>query len=965
MLSIDIADVARVVRSCLPGLIPFAVTATAALAARRLTRRKSSSFRKLVSAQRLLALLLALGLSVNLICLGPMSTMLTPSREKGSVSAETAAAAMEKAVEIAQEGIVLLKNDSADLPMEPGKKLNVFGWASTNPCYGGTGSGGLSDAYPKTSLLDSLTQAGFVLNDALSDFYTAYRADRPAVGMFTQDWTLPEPPASAYTQEMLDGARAFSGKAILVITRVGGEGADLPTDMTAVENRSWNDGSSYQCSTEYQQNSTEYPDFEVGEHFLELSRTERDLVQLVCSNFSDVTVIYNGANPMELGWVEEHPQIKSVLWVPGAGHDGFKAVGQILSGEVNPSGKTADTFVYDLTQTPTWNNFGAFLYDNMEEFTAKEFNQTLTPSFVNYTEGIYVGYKYYETAAKEGVLDYAAAVQYPFGYGLSYTTFRQEMGPLTDTGDALSFNVTVTNTGSVAGKDVVEVYYDPPYTNGGVEKASANLIAFEKTGLLEPGKSETLTITFRKEEMASYDAHSAGCYVLEAGDYAISLNSDSHTVLAAQSCTIPETIVYDSSNPRSSDDAAAVNQFDSAAGELIYLSRADHFANYEKATAAPGSHSMPDAQKAAFLNSSNYDPAAEDDPNAAMPVTGARNGMELSELRGARYDDPRWEPLLDQLSISDMDRLTARAGYQTPAISSVGKPAAVDADGPSSVYSNFSGQSSVAFPSAVMLANTWNKALAFDYGSCMAKMASELGISGWYAPALNIHRSAFGGRAFEYYSEDSLLTGKLAAQVVRAAKEGGVYTFLKHFALNEQETRRCDMLCTWADEQAIREIYLRPFELAVKEGGATAVMSSFNYIGTVYAGGCPALLKNVLRNEWGFRGMVITDTFKNTTFQNGDQLIRSGNDACLVAYENPDAHLKVRSASGVLALRTASKNILYTVVNSNACTPGAKNQTPGWKFLLFAADTAGVVCLAFCEYWSVKNYRKRNAAARD
>ena len=361
----------------------------------------------------------------------------------------------------------------------------------------------------------------------------------------------------------------------------------------------------------------------------------------------------------------------------------------------------------------------------------------------------------------------------------------------------------------------------------------------------------------------------------------------------------------------------------------------------------------------------HHAPAAEDDPNAAMPVTGARNGMELSELRGARYDDPRWEPLLDQLSISDMDRLTARAGYQTPAISSVGKPAAVDADGPSSVYSNFSGQSSVAFPSAVMLANTWNKALAFDYGSCMAKMASELGISGWYAPALNIHRSAFGGRAFEYYSEDSLLTGKLAAQVVRAAKEGGVYTFLKHFALNEQETRRCDMLCTWADEQAIREIYLRPFELAVKEGGATAVMSSFNYIGTVYAGGCPALLKNVLRNEWGFRGMVITDTFKNTTFQNGDQLIRSGNDACLVAYENPDAHLKVRSASGVLALRTASKNILYTVVNSNACTPGAKNQTPGWKFLLFAADTAGVVCLAFCEYWSVKNYRKRNAAARD
>lgn len=967
MLSVDIADVIKVVQSCLPYLTIFAVVAVIAILARIAVRKKDTAVKKLVSSQGIIASVLTLGISLNLICTIPMATMISLATGDGSVSAKTTAAATEKAIEIAQEGAVLLKNENGNLPMEKNKNLNVFGWASTNPCYGGTGSGGLSNDYPRITMLNSLELAGFNLNTELSDFYTSYRADRPAVGMFTQDWTLPEPAASTYTKDMLDNAKAFSDKAVIVITRVGGEGADLPKDMAAVEDGSWSDGTTYQGSLEYVQNSTDYKDFEEGEHILELSHTERDMVQLVCDNFDDVTVIYNGANAMELGWVDEHPEIKSVLWVPGSGHEGFKAVGQILSGEVNPSGKTADTFVYDLTQTPTWNNFGTYLYDNMSEYDT-EFNiKTLTlkgnPSFVDYTDGIYVGYRYYETAAAEGFIDYDKTVQYPFGYGLSYTTFQQEMGKMTEQDGEISFDVTVTNTGSVAGKDVVEVYYNPPYTNGGIEKSSANLIAFDKTSMLEPGASETVHISFNAEDMASYDAHGAGCYVLESGNYIISINRDSHNILDSQTYKVANTITYDSSNPRSTDDIAATNQFDYAAGELTFLSRADHFANYEEATAAPATYSMPAEQKAQFINSSNYDPEKDDDPNAVMPTTGAKNGLKLNDLRGLDYDDPKWDELLDQLSIDDMDLLTSRAGYQTQTIKSVGKLATVDGDGPATIYNNFSKLNSIAFPSTVMLANTWNEDLAHDYGNYIAEMAKEMNITGWYAPAMNTHRSAFAGRNFEYYSEDGLLAGKLAAQAVSAAKEQGVYSYIKHFALNDQETRRCDMLCTWADEQAIREIYLKPFEIAVKEGGATAVMSAFNYIGPVYAAGSSNLLKTVLRDEWGFRGMVITDGFKGYGFQNADQLLRAGNDGCLIAYEIPEAHVKVRTASGVQAMRTASKNILYTVVNSNVYANGGVIKMPTWKIVLIAVDAAAVLCLAFCEYKSVKNYQKRKAAA--
>jgi len=543
--------------------------------------------------------------------------------------------------------------------------------------------------------------------------------------------------------------------------------------------------------------------------------------------------------------------------------------------------------VYDLTATPTWNNFHAFSYTNADEFAAAGFMiKSTTPRFINYNESIYVGYRFYETAAAEGVIDYATTVQYPFGYGLSYTSFSQTMSDLTVDGEGnISLDVTVTNTGSVAGKDVVEVYYNPPYTNGGIEKSTANLIAFDKTEMLEPGASETITITFKAEDMASYDADVNKAYVLEAGDYIISINSDSHTVIDSRTYNVPSTIVYGEGNARSTDATVATNQFDFADGGVTYLSRADGFANYAEATAAPASYEMSDELKASFINNGNYDPNEYNNADDVMLTTGVSNGLQLVDMRGVDYDDAQWDIFLDQLTINDMDTLIALGGYQTAAVPSIGKVQTYDCDGPASINNNFTGVGSVGFPSAVMIASTWNPDLASEFGRSIGKMADEMNTTGWYAPAMNNHRSAFAGRNFEYYSEDGVLSGKMAAKAIQGAEEFGVYAYMKHFALNDQEANRCDMLCTWSDEQSIREIYLKPFEISVKEGGCDAVMSSFNYIGHKWAGACDELLNKVLRDEWGFVGMVLTGYFGVYGYMDADQAIRNGTDFCLVNYD--------------------------------------------------------------------------------
>ncbi len=955
MLAINMDDVINVLNSCKPYLIALGVVLALAIVVTVACMKLKKPVKKLVRKEAWIAFLLAVVVIVNLICFIPMSSMISLAMGNGTITDETSDESTALVQEIAEEGIVLLKNDGT-LPLAADSNLNVFGWASTNPCYGGTGSGALSDAYPTVSLLQGLEDAGFNLNTELSDFYTAYRADRPEVGMWAQDWTLPEPTADSYTDEMMANAKEFSDTAMVVITRVGGEGADLPTDVSKVT---------------YTDNSTEYKDFEAGEHYLQLDRTERDMLDLVCSNFDNVIVVYNGANAMELGFINEYSQIKSAIWCPGTGQSGFEALGEIVAGTVNPSGKTSDTFVADLTATPTWNNFGYFKYDNMDEYayTSNNFKtgeeETALPSFVNYVDGIYVGYRFYETAAAEGLINYDDTVVYPFGYGLSYTTFTQEMGAISEDNGTISFDVTVTNTGDVAGKDVVEVYYNPPYTNGGIEKASANLIQFEKTEVLQPGDSQTITVSFDAEDMASYDTYGAGCYVLEAGDYQISINSDSHNVIDSQTYTVASTVTYDESNPRSTDETAAVNEFAYAEGDVTYLSRADGFANYADATAAPASMSMSDEAKATFLNNSNYNPEDYNNDSDEMPTTGAKNGIKLADLRGVDYDDAQWDSLLDELTISDMDTMIAIGGYQTSAASSVGKIMTVDCDGPASINNNFTGIGSVGFPSAVMIASTWNKNLALKFGESIGKMADEMEVSGWYAPAMNTHRSAFAGRNFEYYSEDGVLSGYMATNAILGAEEYGVYAYMKHFALNDQETNRTEMLCTWANEQSIREIYLKPFEMSVKECGAKAVMSSFNYIGTQWAGGTSALCNTVLRDEWGFRGFVLTDYFGVYGYMDSDMGIRGGTDCMLVAYDTETNHVTdTTSATGVLAMRQACKNIMYTVVNSRAYDP--ENLTEGlmnWQIMAIVIDVIFAALIIFLEVLAIKGFKKDQAAA--
>ncbi|GAA6122211.1 glycoside hydrolase family 3 protein [Bifidobacterium psychraerophilum] len=960
MLQINMADVVAVLNSLLPYLIVAGVLLVLAIIITFAVNKrtvKGVGARKLIHSQSWIVAVVGIVIAISMMLTGPMATLLNNATiTKYTLADSTVSQANELAKDVQSEAITLLQNKDNSLPLSD-TKINVFGWGSTNPVYGGTGSGSMSDQYPTVSLLDGLKESGLQTNASLTKLYTDYREDRPEVGMFAQDWTLPEVPAAQYSDSLIQEAKDYSDRAVVVITRVGGEGADLPTNMKAK-------------GITYTNNSKDYEDFQDGEHFLQLSKTEKDMIDLVSKNFDDVTLVYNGANTFQFDFLSSYPQIKSVLWCPPAGQTGFSALGGVLTGDVNPSGKTSDTFIKDLKKSNTYNNSGSFAYDNVDEFAQSVTGFTgetsdVTPTFVNYSEGIYVGYKFYETAAAEGLINYDEQVLYPFGYGLSYTSFTQSMGNISHQDGKVSFDVTVTNTGDVAGKDVVETYYDPPYTNGGIEKASTNLIAFEKTKELQPGSSQTVTIEFDEDDMASYDSHNAKAYVLEKGDYGISIQSDSHTVIDEKTISLDNTVTYDSEDEtHDGDQQVATNQFDNAAGDVEYLSRANKFANYDAATAAPTNFSMSDEVKAEFVNNGNYDPADHNNDADEMPTTGADNDLRLADLRGKDYTDEEWDKLLDQLTFSEMDNLTAMAGYGTQAISSIGKIQLTDADGPASLNNNFTGVGSIGFPASTAFACTWNKDLATKFGEMIGTMAHDMHVAGWYAPAMNIHRNAFSGRTFEYFSEDSLLSGAMASNQVAGAKEKGVYSFMKHFALNDQESNRLNMLCTWANEQSIRETYLKPFEMSVKEGGAQAAMSAFNYIGPVYAGANPALLNTVLRDEWGFRGFVLTDYFGGYGYQNADQEIRNGNDAML-ATTSITNHVTDKSATSVKALRQATKNILYTTVNGWQYEDGEPEvSTPIWRTALYV--TWGVVALLVIglEILAIKRYLDRRKAVK-
>lgn len=952
MISVEMEDVLAVLQLCKPYIIGIIAALVIGIVIMIACRRMSRGKRFLIRGEAAIAMVLAVVVCVNMICFGPMSTLIGLATGNGTLSDETNEEAAEVAEEIMEDGIVLLKNESL-LPLNETKKLNIFGWESINPAYGGAGSGGINDLYDIVSLNQGLENAGFSINQELVDFYNNYGADNPEMSIQKQSWTLPEPPVDTYSDELIKSAKEYSDVAVVVLSRKAGEGHnDIPMDVRKAA---------------YDNNSDEYDDFPEGEHYLQLSQTERDMVDMVCSNFDNVIVVYNGANQFELGFADEYPQIKSVVWCPGTGNVGFNALGKVFSGEVNPSGKTPDTFVYDMTTAPWWNNAEKTEYTNLADMAVEGMNagtaQVYAPAFTNYVEGIYVGYKYYETAAQEGAIDYDKTVQYPFGYGLSYTEFEQKMGELEEKDGQISVDVEVTNTGDVAGKDVVEVYYKPPYTNGGIEKSSANLIEFAKTDLLQPGESQTVTVTFSIEDMASYDENNAKAYVLEKGDYVISINSDSHTALDQKTYTADKDVVYKGENKRASDDTAATNVFEDAKGDVTYLSRADHFANYEEATAAPASAELGEPYVSEYHLNSNFDKTTYLNDEDVMPTTGADNGLTLADMRDADYDDPRWEKLLDQLTVDEMANMIAMAGYQTAAMDSVGKVATLDFDGPAAINNNFTGVGSIGFPIEVVVASTWNKGLAQAWGECMGKISQEMGAEGWYAPGMNTHRTAFGARNYEYFSEDGVLAGNMGAKAVEGARKYGVYSYIKHFALYEGNAK---MVSVWSNEQAIREIYLKPFEISVKQGGANAVMVSWSFLGDKWTGECSNLINTVLREEWGFRGMALTDFFRNNGhgFMNADAALANGVDVMLSTFNGEENNVaNPEHPTSVLQMRNACKNVMYTVVSSWAYD-GEHEETgmENWKKAGIGIDIVIALFMAGMEVLVIRGYKKRKNA---
>ena len=870
-----------------------------------------------------IAVLLTIGLVVNIACgifysaITPFMTanfnpLLTGQKQVTTGQSLTVEQAAEQsramAQELVQEGAVLLKDQNNALPLAEGTAVNLFGYGSVDPIYGGSGSGA-SDTSSNIDLVTGLTNAGFTVNQELVDFYKKSGVSRAAQkGFEGSNFTPAEVPAAQYTDTLLQNAKAFSDVAIVTISRVGGEGGDLPQDMYAAG----------------------YSKTDDGRHYLELTQDEEDLLALIkAQGFSKVIVLVNSSNAMELGFLEDD-SIDAALWIGSLGSTGFNAVGEILSGKVNPSGRLSDTYAYDLTTAPAYWNAGDFTYSNLNHH------------YVEYAEGIYVGYRFYETRYVDnttGVCDeaaYAKAVQYPFGYGLSYTTFEQSIADYKTTDSAIEMTVEVKNTGAVAGKDVVQVYYTAPYTIGGIEKSHVVLAGFAKTSLLQPGASEKVTVTFAPEDMASYDETGAKAYVLEAGTYQIKLMRNAHEVIDQREYEVPATITYSGDNARSTDLVAATNEFEDVAQGQIkqYVSRAD-WEGTLSTTRTDGKTASAETV-AAKENTPVYENNDSD-----QPITFADHGLTLEDMTGLDYDDPKWNDLLEQLSVDDMTNMISNGGWSTPEVASVGKPATNDLDGPAGINSLVSSLKGVSFPSEVIVGSSWNTDLAQRFGTAFGAEAAANHVVGLYAPGMNIHRTPFSGRNFEYYSEDGLLSGKMGAAMVQGVDSQGVYTYIKHFALNDQESNRLS-ISVWANEQSIREIYLKPFELSVKEGGTTAVMSSYSRLGNTWAGASKALLTDVLRNEWGFHGMVVTDSaMGNTSWMDINLALRAGGDMmlCLMGVK-----LDSSSNTAQQAMRRACHNILYTQANSIAIAAAVDN-TPYWLILLAIVDSILLIAI--------------------
>lgn len=932
---------------------------------------------------------------------------------------ETRQTATELAAQVEAEGSVLLQNKDNTLPLSSDvKKVNVFGWASTAWIGGGSGSGGVSSV--DVDLLGALKEYGIEVNTALIDMYRDFQDGREYTRTLNswpeQSCRLYEPDIqdeTYYTPQMLGDAKTFSDTAFVVLGRNSGESNDA-------------------TKTQYKRTRK---DGEIVEDesrtYLDLSTEEVALLEYVGANYKNVVVLLNTGNVMALGEIETIPGVDACLMVGLTGQNGASAIPAVLWGEEAPSGRTADTWAYDLSTAASYANAGlegVGAYTNAEGLYPADGTtcgnlDTPVPyeqvSFVDYAEGIYIGYKWYETADVEdywvGVSNeygtgYDGVVQYPFGYGLSYTTFDWKVIDAPANGSALTkdgqveVTVRVTNTGSVAGKDVVQLYYTAPYIDGEIEKSAVDLAAFAKTELLEPGQSQDVTLTFDVEDMASYDYSDANHngfagYELDPGEYIFTVRHDAHNVDDDPAAVITTNLAVNEQYPTDRVTGAEVsNKFTGANAvdgvsldgtdsdqNIVYLTRADFAGTFPKENV----NSRPMTDNVASLNLYNAEQAAafvneEDQPivtgmDSGLKIEDENGTTELGYQLGSDYNDPQWDSLLNQMTVEEMENLFINAYSKLVEIPSIGKLQGKDADGPAQI-GGFTGMGAgTGFPSSSTLAQTWNVDLAKEVGRTIATQALQNGYSGWYAPAVNMHRSPFNGRNYEYYSEDSLLSGKMCGNTVQGAQEMGVYCYVKHFICNDGESGIYrDSVYTWMTEQNLRETYLEPFRIIVEEFDASGLMSSYNRIGAVWAGGSTALLTDVLRQEWGFNGAVITDYCDHHTYMNGDQCLRAGGSLWMSGAIGGTLAQETESNSYMQALRRAAKETLYMmlhvrVVNrdyaqsigdESVLRPSFHEPTLTWRHGVMAINCIVVLLLMWAIYLIVADIRICRARKR-
>lgn len=855
--------------------------------------------------------------------------------QKATNKAEAFANAQEVNLKLAKEGFVLLKNENAALPMNKGARISVFSKNSVNLSYGGSGSGGFDTSNNK-NLYESLNDAGFVTNPTLKNFYESSQSGPVRTANSSdldngdnQKIATAETPQSKYTDAVKNSYADYSDAALVVITRIGGEGFDLPR---------------YQGDSE----GAVSPD----SHYLELDQNEIDLLTAVTDGtFKRVVVVFNTPSSFEATFLKDSAyaafadKIDAAVWIGFTGSNGITALGEILNGDVNPSGRLVDTWAADFTKNPSFVNFGTgCLPDTTDKYDGGMYYS------VDYEEGIYVGYRYYETRGEtDGENWYNANVVYPFGYGLSYTTFDWTVGDASaseiELGTTITVPVTVKNTGSVAGKDVVQLYASAPYTLGGIEKAHKVLVGFAKTKLLQPGESETVTVSFDPYSAASYDYRDANSngfsgYELEAGEYTLYVSRNAHESEKAIALNLAADVQI-GTDPTT--DSEVVNRYTDSEDFLdsdwqldTMLSRADWEGTWPTPQTAQ-QHAGTDRLYEEIRSEEHNNPTDFDSEEypwfGEEPTLTLRDLLPSAEAEGyepvVSYDDERWEELMMGCDEEEMIALINNGAYHTLAMESVGLPATIHGDGPSG-FTCFMSKEQVngtcQYVSEPVMASTWNINLMNELGEAIGEegtigdKATGQPYSSIYAPGVNIHRSPFGGRCSEYFSEDPFISGMMGAAEVQGIQSRGVLPTVKHFVANEQETHRSiggDL--SWLSEQALREIYLKPFEYTVKLGETRGIMTSFNRIGTRWTGGDYRLLTEILRNEWGFNGLVICDFNTIPQYMIPRMMFYAGGSLDLATQQSAMwTDCDSSDAGDAIVLMRAVKDVMYALVNSNA-----------------------------------------------